>query len=84
MKDKELTALSESGFAALDLQLYIDTHPDDTEAIAVYNECVDAYEKAREAFEKKHGPLYSFICKSDPAHSSWVDTPWPWENEEAM
>ena len=82
MNNKELTALMESGFAALDLQLYIDTHPDDTEAIAVYNECVHAYEQARAAFEKARGPLYSFISESNPARFSWVDTPWPWENEE--
>ena len=83
MKDKELAALMESGFAALDLQLYIDTHPSDAEAIAVYNECALNYEKARQEYEKAHGPLYSFISPSDPKRFTWVDSPWPWENEEA-
>jgi len=84
MNDKEMKALMESGFAALDLQLYIDTHPSDAEAIAAYNECVKSYEAAREAYEKSHGPLYNFISQSDPKRFTWVDTPWPWENEGEM
>ena len=83
MNDKEFLKLTENGFAALDLQLYIDTHPFDAEAIAAYNECVRELAKAREACEKSRGPLFSFIAMSDPARFTWVDGPWPWETEEA-
>ena len=79
MNDKHLTALTEYGFAALDLQLYIDTHPDNTEAIHMYNETVRAYQTARQEYENMHGPLYSFVSMSNPERFTWVDCPWPWE-----
>ena len=36
------------GFCAFDMQLYLDTHPCDREALAYYRECVDMYKKAKE------------------------------------
>ena len=81
MNNELLKELSAQSFAALDLQLYIDTHPDDAEAIAAYNECVRAYEAARVGFEKSHGPLYSFVSPGPDTHFDWVNSPWPWEND---
>ena len=66
------------GFSAVDLQLFLDVNPSDTKAIAMYNEMVAGYEKAKAAYEKKYGPLRSFVEPSNPKHFDWVNSPWPW------
>ena len=82
MKNRELAALTEKSFEALDLQLYIDTHPDDSEAIMKYNESVRALAILQNEFEKAHGPLYSFTSLSNESRFTWVDAPWPWERND--
>ena len=75
----ELKALCEYGFKALDLQLFIDINPDCTEAIEKYNETVELYEKAKEAYENKFGPIRSFVCGSDSNKFKYIKSPWPWD-----
>lgn len=82
MMCKDLLDLTADAFSALDLQLYIDTHPENTDAIAVYNETVRALQKKQAEYIKSHGPLFSFIDVSDEKRFNWIDSPWPWENEE--
>ena len=66
------------GFCALDMMLYLDTHPCDKEAIAYYKQCVDMYTKARDQFEENFGPLQA---RSSMAENTWMwaDMPLPWE-----
>ncbi|MCL2061386.1 MAG: spore coat protein CotJB [Firmicutes bacterium] len=81
MEHQFLKELAEKSFAALDLQLYIDTHPDDAAAIARYNESVRALSRLQAEYEKTIGPLYSFVSPSADTRFTWVDTAWPWEND---
>ena len=81
MKNQLLHELTAKSFAALDLQLYIDTHPGDAQAIAKYNEMVKSLAHTRAEYEKTNGPLYSFVSPSQDAHFCWVNSPWPWEND---
>jgi len=74
-----LKTVDEYGFAALDLQLYIDLNPNNKEAIAKYNEMVKAYNQARLAYEDQHGPLRNFVEESNPNHFDWIANPWPWD-----
>ena len=72
---KELTALD---FYTLDLQLYLDTHPDDREALARYNAVVEEANTLRREYEKLFGPLYSFRSPSKQPWQ-WNNDPWPWQ-----
>ena len=78
-RDTMLMKLSEFDFAALDLQLFLDTHPADKKAIEQYNMTVDAAGKMRADFEKNFGPLTSFRLPSNPDKFTWIESPWPWE-----
>ena len=78
--DTLLKTLDEYGFAALDLQLFIDVNPNDTKAIALYNEMVKNYDKARIEYEKIYEPLRNYVCESNPKHFDWIKNPWPWDN----
>lgn len=69
-------------FAAYDLQLFLDTHPNDSEALKMYAEIVKKANSAREDFEKNHGPLTAFSAANDTETWQWSKNPWPWDNAD--
>jgi len=72
---KELTALD---FYTLDLQLYLDTHPNDLKALEKYNAAAEEAGVLRHEYEKLNGPMYSF--RSQSRHPwQWANDPWPWQ-----
>ena len=74
---KELTTMD---FIAVDMGLYLDTHPDDAAAIREYNRVVEAAGLLRRRFESEYGPLTSFRSESGDAQAwDWIDNPWPWQ-----
>lgn len=55
---KELMrAIMEADFVALDLKLYLDTHPDDQRALEMYREAVRQYKACKATFEDTFYPL---------------------------
>ena len=81
MKETLLLKLSGVEFAAIDMQLYLDTHPNDKKAIAMYNEFVSEAKMLRDEYEKNYGPLMSYISQSKENYFFWESEPWPWEKE---
>ncbi|MCL1901771.1 MAG: spore coat protein CotJB [Firmicutes bacterium] len=73
-----LHKIQQTEFATLDMQLFLDTHPFDKEAIKTYNVFIFEAKKLREEYEKNYGPLFSYITKSNENNFSWIDG-WPWE-----
>lgn len=73
-----LTELQALGFAVQELALYLDTHRDDREALELYRSYQQMYEKGREEYRKKYGPL-NHGSASDADTYDWLDDPWPWE-----
>ena len=66
-------------FAALDMQLYLDTHPNDMNALMMYNGYRKSQQAAQKQYESLYGPLSSDMVSD---HSwEWVHGPWPWERE---
>jgi len=76
--EKKLYALD---FAALDLHLYLNTHPYDKDALAEYNKIIAEAKTARAEYEKHIGPLFAFRCESDDQKWSWLSEYSPWEKE---
>jgi spore coat protein JB len=62
-----------------DLDLYLDTHPDDAEKIKAYNQFMLQEHQARNEYETRYGPLSlgSEVLNSHPW--AWTLPPWPWE-----
>ena len=78
LPETPLYNLMAASFAVDDLGLYLNTHPDDEQAIALFNQLVEREEKAAQCYEQKHGP----IQKASPVSGDtfeWNDNPWPWE-----
>jgi spore coat peptide assembly protein cotJB len=76
-----LNRLTVLNFLAVDLQLFLNTHPDDVDAIEKYNSVIQEADELRLIYEKNFGPIYSFRSESNPKEFTWVDNPWPWERE---
>ncbi|MBQ7983367.1 MAG: spore coat protein CotJB [Clostridia bacterium] len=60
-------------FAAWDLRLYLDTHPDDRCALAAFRTLC---EQAGEHSYACHG---TGVCGCTDDHWHWLEGPWPWE-----
>ena len=66
-------------FVIVELNLYLDTHPDDYEAIKQFNDHAEKSMKLKLEFEKKFGPLMNFGYSFSNYPFNWIDTPWPWQ-----
>lgn len=73
-----LTHIDAYGFAAHDLNLYLDTHPNDKEMIDLYNRYSNETKKLISEYEKNYGPLN--VSGTENVPWSWNEDPWPWEN----
>ena len=75
-----LQYITEISFAVYDTLLYLDTHPEDQQALAYYQ---DMDQKRREALAE-YGKQYGPLTADCPAAAScgrwqWIYEPWPWE-----
>ena len=70
-------------FALNDAVLFLDTHPDDAQALGFYKTHLEARKVAVRDFEEKFGPLTHGGYSGGPRWN-WVDAPWPWQTEEEM
>lgn len=79
MNQKELYEwIATLGFCAVDMMLYLDTHPDDEAALDYFNQCTQLYRNAKMAYEKQYGPLNAF-GESNADEWNWNEGPTPWE-----
>ncbi len=75
--DTLLSQLQTVNFAIQELALYLDTHREDKEALALYREYQMVYGKLKERYEKECGSL-NHVTPGEGAYR-WLDDPWPWE-----
>lgn len=81
MKRKELMRkIQVYDFAMQEAALYLNSHPDDQNALQYYHEYETLRKQATELYEKCFGPLTN---RSDISNVwSYVYEPWPWESED--
>ncbi len=80
-REELLLNLDQISFAAHELNLYLDIHPEDRKALALFNQYRKMENDAMNAYEVKYGPL---TTKSDALEAypwAWEGTVWPWEKE---
>lgn len=78
-KEGLLRKLQALNLIAVDLQLFLDTHPGNKEALEDYRQVTKQYQKLREDYEYEYGPLTNFGYMTSFDQYSWVNDPWPWE-----
>lgn len=76
-----LLNISQLSFAAHDIRLYLDVHPNDTVMINLFNQYQQQANEAIRAYEQKYGPILQSSLSEANAFS-WEAYAWPWEMEE--
>ncbi|MEW8986222.1 MAG: spore coat protein CotJB [Bacillus sp. (in: firmicutes)] len=74
-----LEQLQAVDFVLVELTLYLDTHPQDAEAINQFNQCAKERKRLKKVFEGQFGPLQQFGNSFSGYPWNWNDTPWPWQ-----
>ena len=69
-----------ASFAMDDVILYLDTHPDDRQALEFYRTVTAMRREAVKAYEDAFGPL-SIDANENPQQWDWITRSWPWEGE---
>jgi len=80
-REKLLKRIQMADFAIVEAAQYLDTHPEDAQALGYYHKYRDMRKEAMEEFEQTYGPL-SIYGNSAKTSWKWSKTPWPWEMEE--
>ncbi|MDO5141515.1 MAG: spore coat protein CotJB [Eubacteriales bacterium] len=81
-RDKLLGRVRMYDFALVEAIEYLDTHPQNTAALAYYSEMRTAFDDAAAAYENAFGPLTAREVDTRTGHWRWIDDPWPWEGED--
>lgn len=66
-------------FVLLELTLYLDTHPNDQEAIHQFNQYAQVSHQLRQQVEQIYGPLLQYGHSYSGCPWNWKDAPWPWQ-----
>jgi len=77
-REKMLAELMAADFTVIELNLYLDTHPSDQNAIKLYNTGVKRSKMLRDNYERQYGPLTARLSFSNYPWQ-WITSPWPWE-----
>ena len=80
-KQKLLDHISLSGFGIDDIKLFLDTHPEDKQALSLYQQYRKIRNDALAQYTENYGPLNPYDS-IDTAYWSWVESPWPWQYQK--
>ena len=77
-KEEMLVNIGQYSFMAHEMNLYLDTHPNDREALNKFQEFRNKADELIKNYERKYGPLTISGNVSNQTPFNWVTTKWPW------
>lgn len=77
-REKLLNMLRAYSFAAYEWNLYLDTHPNDKQGIAMHIKMSERAEELTKEYQRKYGPLTASAV-TNPNCWDWIEEPWPWD-----
>lgn len=83
VKLSPITELMAIDFAADELELYLDTHCEDSEAFAMYQTFLSLKKEARSRYTKQYGPISQEDMLGAKCYD-WLKEPWPWDYQSKM
>ena len=79
-QEKLLHDIGILGFVVVELSLYLDTHPNDRNAMEYFNHYNRMSNQAKKEYSKKYGPLTIALADTaDCGEWNWATLPMPWE-----
>jgi len=76
-QQKLMEAVYTNGFAADEARLFLDTHPEDRQALEYYRKKMELYHQAVDRYEQQFGPILPESAGNNGWQ--WAKCPWPWE-----
>lgn len=76
---KLLEELQAIDFVLVELTLYLDTHPEDEEALTQFNETAQTRHELKEKVEAEFGSLTKMEPHNGGKSKGWDAGPWPWQ-----
>lgn len=77
-QEKKLYELSAVAFAAHELNLYLDLHPEDQSMFMLFSDYQKKANRLMEEYEANYGPL-TIGSESMDKSFTWAKEKWPWE-----
>lgn len=81
MNRRELmNQINQVSFMVNDIQLYLDTHPCDAEALEAFRKYSQLRNQALREYARQYGPLtIDTAAESCTDRWNWINEPWPWQ-----
>lgn len=76
-----LQQITECEFICIDINLYLDTHPNDARALSDYNCYAEQLRALKDIYMKNYGPLENFGNSVSRGSWKWNIQPFPWNNK---
>ena len=80
-KEMMLRRLSSIHFALVELNLFLDTHPKNTEALKAFANYEEKFKALLKDYQARFGPIVA-RDGCDNTEWDWIKGPWPWENNK--
>lgn len=77
-RENLLRQVMAADFMVIEMNLYLNTHPTEQRAIALFNSSVQRAKMLRDMYERTYGPLTPFYTNNKNTWQ-WIESPWPWE-----
>ena len=77
-KNSLLEKIRALSFVKVEIELFLDTHPNCKAALDYYNKTLSELTGLIELYENTVGPLTCAGVKSNDSWT-WVEEPWPWQ-----
>lgn len=68
-------------FACVEANLFLDTHPDDRDALDYLKKMLKMREAAQKEYAERFGMINISDIGDDATYWEWVKSPWPWMND---
>ena len=79
-REKLTMKIQEYSFAVLELNLFLNSHPHNKQALMHRKKYLEELRRLTEAYETSYGPLTAY--STVPCDEwTWVNEPWPWETD---
>ena len=80
-RDQLFSSIGAISFAMDDLRLFLDTHPDCSEALSCYVEYMKQRHEMVAAYTRRFGPLDAYYTDAENGSWCWNAGPMPWKGE---
>ena len=84
-RENLLKRITTMDFMATDLHLYLNTHPNDKEALKMFNDVNAKNAQVKKEYEEQYGPLTGYRTADTIGETTgtwrWSEGPWPWQKD---